>query len=381
MRVACYARVSTDRQQQAQTIEQQVSLVRAYVSSHREWVLREEHIFRDDGYSGARLQRPGLDALRDHVARAEFDAVVITAPDRLARRFVHQMVVLEEWERAGLQVVVIDRPPSHDPHEQLVTHIRGAVAEYERTLIADRMRRGRLAKMRAGQLLPWTSQIPYGYRVSAERPRDPALVAVDAYEASIVQEIFAAYAEGRATLHSLAEALTRRGVRTPRGWRLWSPATLHGILANPAYIGQAVGQRYQTRTTRQRHSPLRPIGRTRERHSSPSRPREEWIIVPIPAIVPEAHFAAAQQRMIHNRVVARRNLKHRYLLQGRVSCGVCRLVPLVCADVSSARVCLHIRRTERWLRERPSAPSTPWPAAAEVRRRRSGPRSPASGSG
>src|SRR5918912_120611 len=226
MRVACYARVSTDRQQQAQTIEQQVSLLRAYVGSHPEWVLREEHIFRDAGYSGARLQRPGLDALRDQVARAECDVVVITAPDRLARHFVHQMVVLEEWERAGVQVVFIDRPPSHDPHEQLVTQIRGAVAEYERTLIADRMRRGRLAKMKAGQLLPWTSQIPYGYRVSAERPRDPALVAVDPYAASIVQEIFAAYAEGRATLHSLAEALTGRGVPTPRGVRVWSPATL-----------------------------------------------------------------------------------------------------------------------------------------------------------
>src|SRR5919108_4223705 len=202
MRVAAYARVSTDRQQQAQTIEQQVELLRAYVRRQPEWVLADEHIFRDDGYSGARLQRPGLDALRDQVARAAFDVVVITAPDRLARHFVHQMVVLDEWERAGIEVVFIDRPPSRDPHEQLVTQIRGAVAEYERTLIADRMRRGRLAKLRAGQLLPWTSQVPYGYRVHAERPRDPALVTIEPYEASIVQQIFAAYAEGGATLHS-----------------------------------------------------------------------------------------------------------------------------------------------------------------------------------
>src|SRR5918911_1439767 len=324
MRVALYARVSTDRQQQAQTIEQQVTQLHRYVTAHEGegWTVADEHVFRDDGHSGAKLDRPGLDALRDHAARAAFDLVLVTAPDRLARNFVHQMEVLD---RRGVRVVFCDRPLTDDPHEQLVTQIRGAVAEYERTLIADRMRRGRLAKMRAGQLLPWTSQIPYGYRVSAERPRDPALVEVDAYEASIVQEIFAAYAEGRAALHSLAEELTRRGVPTPRGLRLWSPATLHGILSNPAYIGQAVGQRYQTRTTQQRHSPLLPIGRTRERHSSPSRPREEWIIVPIPALVPEAHFAAAQQRMVHNRVMARRNLKHKYLLQGLVSCGHCRL--------------------------------------------------------
>jgi hypothetical protein len=132
MRVAAYARVSTDRQQLAQTIQQQVELLRAYVRGQPEWVLDEAHVFRDDGCSGARLQRPGLDALRDQVARAAFDAVVITAPDRLARHFVHQMVVLDEWERAGIQVVFIDRPPSRDPHEQLVTQIRGAVAEYER---------------------------------------------------------------------------------------------------------------------------------------------------------------------------------------------------------------------------------------------------------
>jgi site-specific DNA recombinase len=325
MRVAAYTRVSTDRQQLAQTIQQQVDLLLGYVRRQPEWVLDEAHIFRDDGYSGARLQRPGLDALRDQVARAAFDVVVIAAPDRLARHFVHQMVVLDEWERAGIEVVFIDRPPSRDPHEQLVTQIRGAVAEYERTLIADRMRRGRLAKLRAGQLLPWTSHVPYGYRVDPERPRDPALVTVDPYAGGIVREVFATYADGGATLHGLAEALTRRGVPTPTGLRLWSPATLHGILTNPAYIGQAVAQRYQTRTPQQRHSPLLPIGRTRERHSSPSRPRDEWIIVPIPVLVPEAHFVAAQQRLVHNRVVARRNLKHKYLLQGLVSCGHCRL--------------------------------------------------------
>lgn len=127
--MAAYVRVSTERQQQAQTIEQQVTLLRSYVDQHPEGVLKAEHLFGDDGYSGARLQRPGLDALRDQVARAAFDVVVLTAPDRLARPFVHQRVVLEEWERAGVEGVFIDRPPSHDPHEHLVTQIRGAVAE------------------------------------------------------------------------------------------------------------------------------------------------------------------------------------------------------------------------------------------------------------
>ena len=178
MRTAFYVRVSTERQQQAQTIEQQVVLLRAYVADRPDWVIEEQHIFRDDGHTGAKLQRPGLDALRDQAARANFDVVLVTAPDRLARNYVHQMVILEELERHGISVVFIDRPPSDDPHEQLVVQIRGAVAEYERTLIADRMRRGRQAKLKAGRLLPWTNA-PYGYRIHPERPRDPALVEVD----------------------------------------------------------------------------------------------------------------------------------------------------------------------------------------------------------
>ena len=96
MRVAFYVRVSTERQQQAQTIEQQVAQLRAYVMTQPGWIVCEEHIFRDDGCSGAKLARPGLDALRDQAARAAFDLVLITTPDRLARHFVHQMVVLEE---------------------------------------------------------------------------------------------------------------------------------------------------------------------------------------------------------------------------------------------------------------------------------------------
>jgi site-specific DNA recombinase len=133
MRVARYVRVSTERQQQAQTIEQQVTQLRAYVAAREEWTIAEEHVFRDDGASGAKLDRPGLDGLRDQAAKAAFDLVLVCAPDRLARNFVHQMVVMEQLERHGVRVVVIDRPCSDDPHEQLVTQIRGAVAEYERT--------------------------------------------------------------------------------------------------------------------------------------------------------------------------------------------------------------------------------------------------------
>jgi site-specific DNA recombinase len=321
MRAALYVRVSTDRQQHARTIEQQVTQLHSYVAARDGWTIAAEHVFRDDGYSGAKLSRPGLDALRDHAARAAFDVVVICAPDRLARNFTHQMVVLEELERRGVPVVFCDRPFSDDPHEQLVTQIRGAVAEYERTLIADRMRRGRLARLRSGQLLPWT-RAPYGYRLHPERPRDPALVQLDPVAAVVVQELFAAYAAGGVTLHGLAAQLTTRRVPTPTGKPVWRATTVRQLLTNPAYKGEAASGRLRTTPAQRRWSALAPVGRG---VSTTAHPSEEWITVPVPALISAEQFDLAQRRLAANQQGARRNTSHPYLLRALVSCGVCGL--------------------------------------------------------
>jgi DNA invertase Pin-like site-specific DNA recombinase len=235
MTVALYARVSSQRQTTTQTIDQQLDRLRARA---------EEYgvpataclVFRDDGYSGASLRRPGLDALRDAVASAEVERILITAPDRLARKYVHQVLVLEELERFGCMVEFLDRPMSHDPHDQLLLQIRGAVAEYERTLIAERMRRGRLAKLRTGTLLPWTC-VPYGYHVDPDRPRDPTGVQMDPAEGAVVQEIFARYLEDGATLGTVAAALERHGILTSHGRRHWSRSTLRWMLHNRGLSG------------------------------------------------------------------------------------------------------------------------------------------------
>src|SRR5215813_5914603 len=101
MHLALYARVSSTRQ--TQTIDQQLTRLQAHVQQHG-WPLQERHIYRDDGYSGARLTRPGLDALRDRVALAAIDLLLVTAPDRLARNYVHQVLLLEEFQRGGCRV-------------------------------------------------------------------------------------------------------------------------------------------------------------------------------------------------------------------------------------------------------------------------------------
>ena len=321
LRVAVYARVSTQRQAHTQTIEQQLERLRAVIDE-RGWQLIDAHTFRDDGQSGASLNRPALDRLRDAVRLGEVDRVLVTEPDRLARNYVHQMVLLDEFERFGCQAEFLDRPMGNDPHDRLLLQIRGAVAEYERTLIADRLRRGRLAKYRAGVLLPWTRP-PYGYRLSPDRPRDPSGVWVEEGEAAVVREIFARYTGQGSSLCQLALHLEAQGIPTPGGKRLWSISTLRAILRQPAYTGQVFAGRHRTRPPRIRRSATHAIGRPHE--SLVELPPEAWIpVATIPALVSEEQFEAAGRQLARNRGFARRNnTAHRYLLRALVSCGVC----------------------------------------------------------
>ncbi|HMQ34767.1 MAG TPA: recombinase family protein [Chloroflexaceae bacterium] len=321
MRIALYARVSTGRQQQTHTIEQQLTRLRNYVTTQPDWSLAPEHIFCDDGFSGAKLKRPGLDHLRDQAALGAFDLVLLTAPDRLARNYVHQMLLLEELERAHCPVQFLDRPVSDDPHDQLVLQIRGAVAEYERTLIIDRMRRGRQTKLRTGELLPWT-RTPYGYRAHPERPRDAALLQIDPAQAAIVQELFEAYGSGGVSIYQLAQRLSKRQVPSPAGTAHWSQTTVRLLLLNPCYTGTAYANRIHTRPTARRKSPLQPIGKGESGFFSPP---EEWLPIPVPAIVSQAVFDRAQARLATNQRMAQRSTRYNYLLRGLVSCGHCRL--------------------------------------------------------
>jgi site-specific DNA recombinase len=311
MRVAFYARVSTQRQAQADGIAQQLERLQARALAQG-WMVAADDIFRDDGYSGASLKRPGLERLRDRAALRALDRVLITAPDRLARQYVHQVLLLEELTTTGCQVEFLDRPMTQDPHDQLLLQIRGAVAEYERSLIAERMRRGRLHKLQAGLLLPWTRP-PYGLRVDPERPRDPAGVRQDEAEAAVVAMLFALYAEERCSLFALTSKLQRDAITPPRAGRRWNATTVRQILTNPVYTGQIYAGRIQASCGPE--APRR------------TRPREDWIMVaPVRAVVTQAQFERVQDKLAQNQQFARRNnTTHPYLLRALVSCGVCGL--------------------------------------------------------
>ena len=319
---AIYVRVSTDRQTQAQTIEQQLERLKAHLETEGE-TLSSENIFRDDGYSGASLNRPGLDQLRDRVRRSILHRVMITSPDRLARNYVHQMVLMEELERAGCSVEFLDRPMSQDPHDHLLLQIRGAVAEYERVLIAERMRRGRQLRLRSGTMLPWTLP-PYGYRSAPDCPRDPSSVRIEPVEGAIVKELFHRYLREKEGLLGLAKHLLALGLPSPRGNPRWSAASLRGILTNPVYTGKLYIGRTRSRPARTRRSATHSLGKPARGQDATS--SEQWVLVgAVPALITEEEFERVQAKLALNQKQATRNNKaHQYLLRALVSCGACQ---------------------------------------------------------
>jgi site-specific DNA recombinase len=244
MEVALYVRVSTTRQQHRQTIEQQLTRRREYGATQPEWHLAEAHLYRDDGDRGSRLNHPGLDRLRDRAALAVFERVLMTAPDRLARNDGPQVLRIDELAQRGCAVECLDRPMSQDPHEQLLLQIRGAVAESERTLISERMRRGRQATWRRGQRRPWRVP-PDGSVMDPERPRDPQRLRLDPVNAAVITHIFAWDTDPQtpATLYRIAKRLTDDPIPTPRGGPRWHVASVRGILRSPVDMGTAYSER------------------------------------------------------------------------------------------------------------------------------------------
>ena len=322
MRTAIYVRISTLTHSQQHSIEEQIERLRVNLLS-RGAQAADEHVFRDEGRSGGTLNRPALDRLRDHVRLGDYDHILVTSPDRLARNYVHQMVLLEEFARAGCTVEFLDQPPGDTPHEHLLLQIRGAVAEYERTLIGERMRRGRLARYRAGLLLPWVQPV-YGYLLDIEHPRDPRGVRVSEVQGAVVRQLFAWYLEDGASLSSIVNRLFDHGVASPTGKSRWRHTTVRFLLRNPAYTGTLYACRARARQSFGRRSALQPIG---QRHdgSMTLRPREEWVAAgTVPALVTQEQYDLVQQKLERNSQFASRNNKaHDYLLRALVSCGLC----------------------------------------------------------
>ena len=320
---AIYARVSSARQKKDETIGSQTAALREHAGQARLDV-PEEWVFEDEGHSGATLVRPALEALRDLAAQGCLDVVLCYSPDRLARKFAYQALLLEEFARAGVRVEFVKGPRGDTPEDQLLVQFQGIFAEYEKAQLAERYRRGKAHRARTGSVNV-LSGAPFGYRYVRKTDLCGAAYEVLEHEAALVAEMFRRYADDGAAIADLARWLTGLGVPTRTGKNRWDRSVVWAMLRNPAYAGRAVfGKTMATSGTPGLNRVARLQGRTTPRAvKTVDRPREEWLEIPVPAIVDEVTFARVQQRLEDNKRFAARNTKVPSLLQGLAACSAC----------------------------------------------------------
>jgi len=319
---AIYARVSSERQKEENTIVSQTTLLKEYAQAH-DYSVTPELIFEDEGYSGSVLARPGLERLRDLAAEGQIQAILIYAPDRLSRKYAYQILLLEEFARHGVEVVFLKAVAGETPEERLLLQFQGMIAEYERAQIAERSRRGKRHRAQKG-CVNVLSGAPYGYRYVKKNEAAEACYLLNEAEADVVRQVFALYTQGQASIGGIARHLNERGVRTRTGKCLWERSTIWGMLSNPAYQGTACFGKTEVCERKRITRPLRQHGGYSPRaNSHRDRPRDQWIEIAIPAIVDKSTFALAQERLAQNKRLSARNTKTPTLLQGLLVCGQC----------------------------------------------------------
>ena len=320
---AMYARVSSARQKKDETIASQTAALRA----HAEQLgldVPDDWVFEDEGHSGATLVRPALERLRDLAAGVGIDVVLCYSPDRLARKFAYQALLIEEFTRAGTRIEFIKGPRGDTPEDQLLVQFQGMFAEYEKAQILERYRRGKTHRAQTGSINV-LSGAPFGYRYVAKDAHTGAAYEIIEHEAALVTELFGRYADDSTSIADLARWLTDSGVPTRTGKHRWDRSVVWGMLRNPAYAGRAVfGKTMVAHESPGLNRVARLQGRATPRASKTvDRPIAEWTEIPVPAIVSADTFARVAQRLADNKRFASRNSRNPSLLQGMAACAAC----------------------------------------------------------
>ena len=320
---AIYARVSSARQKEQETIVSQTEALRAH-AGQLGLDVPEEWVFEDDGHSGASLVRPALEALRDLVAQVPVDVVLCYSPDRLARKYAYQALLMEELARAGTSVVFVKAPSGDTPEDALLVQFQGMIAEYERAQIMERTRRGKNQRARSGSVNV-LSGAPFGYRYVRKGDHAAARYEIVPHEAAIVAGLFRRYADEGIAIAELARWLGSTGVATRTGKARWDRTTIWGMLRNPAYAGRACfGKTGRVSEQAGRNRVARLAGRaTGTAYTTVDRPRGDWLEIDVPALVDEATFERVARRLADNKKFASRSSKTPSLLQGLAACSGC----------------------------------------------------------
>jgi site-specific DNA recombinase len=356
---ALYARVSSEKQSHEGTIASQLAALRERIAQDG-FSVADDLAFVDDGVSGNTLVRPGLERLRDAVANGAIDRLYIHQPDRLARNYAYQVVLVEEFARGGVAVVFLNHSLGDSPEEKLLLQMQGMIAEYERAKITERCRRGRRYAAQRGSLTV-LCHAPYGYRYLPKHAGGGAWQIL-ADEARVVQQMFAWVAHERVSLAEVARRLIMQQIPTRRG-KPWNRSTVAHILKNSAYQGTAYYGQRRNGPRRARPRPRRGALETPRRScSSYAMPRAEQEAIAVPALLGAELYAAVQEQLAENRRRWRgQPFNINFLLRGLVVCARCRYAYVGahrhhytsyrCAGSSSGSACgngqVHARRLEQ----------------------------------
>ncbi|WP_141630706.1 recombinase family protein, partial [Wolbachia pipientis] len=321
--VSLYARVSSRQQAQENTIESQIVELERRIGSDGHELL-DEHKFVDNGYSGSNLERPGLENLRDRVAEGKIDKIYIHSPDRLSRKSAYQALLLEEFRKAGSEVIFLNHKFEDNPESNMFLGIQGLVAEYERAKIMERNRRGKLHAAKTGRISVM-SNAPYGYRYIAKHVGEgSAQFEINQEEADVVCKIFNWVGQERVSINEVIRRLSEIPVITQTGKERWKRSTIWKMLRNPAYIGRAAyGKTKACSKPQVRKSKKGTCGKLKNGHFSND--KENWIYVSVPKIISDNLFDSVQVQLTENRQRARvRERKETFLLRSLTVCQRCQ---------------------------------------------------------
>lgn len=306
-----YARVSSARQEKEKTIDSQINELKKQITNNND-VLVKEYI--DNGYSGAQLDRPAMNELRQDIKTDLFDTIYFLNTDRIAREVTYQTIIVAEILKYKKQIIINDKDYVHNPENKFALTILGAVSELERAKIIERSVRGKLHKLRQGQVLNNGSNI-YGYNYLKRSPTCPAQLAINAKEAKVVKYIFAEYSKG-ASWRKLIAYLEDNEIKTKNGCTLWDTVRLRKILTNETYYGlRYFNKEHHFKKT---DNPMHKI----KYGKKIIRDRSEWIGVKVPAVIPKSLFDKVQQRFEANKNIYCKKPETQ-LLSGLVICGNC----------------------------------------------------------
>ena len=234
---AIYARVSSEQQREENTIASQTASLIDFAKAHDLEVLKE-WVFEDAGYSGATLERPGLERVRDLAAEGQIQVVLAYSPDRLSRKYAYQILLIEELARHGVETLFVKAPQGASPEDQLLVQFQGMIAEYERAQILERSRRGKRHRAHSGEVSVM-SGAPYGYRYIRKTDEAPAAYSVVEGEARVVQRIYEMYTVEGLSIGEMTRRINAEGIPTRKAAARWERSTVWAILRNSAYRGVA----------------------------------------------------------------------------------------------------------------------------------------------